>query len=78
MLIGRCYQAGDKLGHAPENNPTQNGRLALFGMPPVPLDLHPAGSQVLSDGMACFRSVTTAGCSHQAIVTGGKHSSDLP
>jgi hypothetical protein len=33
---------------------------------------------VLSDGLACFRAVTTAGCSHQAIVTGGKHPSDLP
>jgi hypothetical protein len=37
-----------------------------------------AGSQVLSDGLACFRAVTTAGCSHQAIVTGGKDPSDLP
>jgi hypothetical protein len=37
-----------------------------------------SGSQVLSDGLACFRSVTTAGCSHEAIVTGGKHPSELP
>jgi len=36
------------------------------------------GSAVLSDGLACFRSVTTAGCSHQAIVTGGKHPNELP
>ena len=36
------------------------------------------GSQVLSDGLACFRSVTTAGCSYEAIVTGGKNPSDLP
>jgi transposase-like protein len=36
------------------------------------------GSQVLSDGLACFRAVTTAGCSHEAIVTGGKHPSGLP
>jgi transposase-like protein len=36
------------------------------------------GSQVLSDGLACFRAVTTAGCHHQAIVTGGKHPNDLP
>jgi transposase-like protein len=36
------------------------------------------GSQVLSDGLACFRAVTTAGCRHEAIVTGGKHPSDLP
>jgi transposase-like protein len=36
------------------------------------------GSAVLSDGLACFRSVTTTGCSHQAIVTGGKHPNDLP
>jgi len=36
------------------------------------------GSQVLSDGLACFRSVTTAGCSHEAIVTGEKHPKDLP
>ena len=34
------------------------------------------GSQVLSDGLACFRSVTTAGCSREAIVTGGKHPND--
>jgi hypothetical protein len=33
---------------------------------------------VLSDGQACFRSVTTAGCSHEAIVTGGKNPSDMP
>jgi transposase-like protein len=36
------------------------------------------GSAVLSDGLACFRSVTTAGCSHQIVVTGGKHPKDLP
>ena len=36
------------------------------------------GSAVLSDGLACFRSVTTAGCSHHAIVTGRKHPNDLP
>jgi len=28
--------------------------------------------------LACFRSVTTAGCSHEAIVTGGKPANDLP
>jgi hypothetical protein len=31
------------------------------------------GSQVLSDGLACFRAVTTANCSHKAVITGGKH-----
>lgn len=36
------------------------------------------GCAVLSDGLACFRSVTTAGCSHRAVVTGGKHPKDLP
>ena len=36
------------------------------------------GSAGLFDGLACFRSVTTAGCSHEAIVTGGKHPNDLP
>jgi len=35
-------------------------------------------SQVLSEGLACFRADTTAGCSHEAIITGGKHPSDLP
>ena len=35
-------------------------------------------SQVLSDGLACFRSVTTANCQHEAVVTGGKHPNDLP
>jgi hypothetical protein len=33
---------------------------------------------VLSDGLACFRSVISAGCSHQVNVTGGKHPNDLP
>jgi hypothetical protein len=33
---------------------------------------------VLSDSLACFRSVTSAGCSRQAIDTGGKHPSVLP
>jgi hypothetical protein len=36
------------------------------------------GCTVLSDGLACFRSVTTAGCSHEPVVTGGKHPNDLP
>jgi hypothetical protein len=36
------------------------------------------GSQVLSDGLACFRAVTTANCHHTAVVTGGKHPSELP
>jgi len=33
---------------------------------------------MLSDGLAWFRSVTMAGCSHEAIVTIGKHPSFLP
>ncbi len=36
------------------------------------------GSAVLSDGLACFRSVTAAVCSHKAIVTGGRHPNNLP
>ncbi len=36
------------------------------------------GSQVLSDGLACFRAVTTANCHHKAVVTGGNHPNDLP
>ena len=36
------------------------------------------GSHVLSDGLACFRAVTTANCYHKAVVTGGKHPKDLP
>ena len=36
------------------------------------------GCAVLSDGLACFRAVTGAGCNHQAVVTGGKHPNDLP
>ncbi|MCS5698566.1 IS1595 family transposase [Cyanobium sp. FGCU-52] len=36
------------------------------------------GSAVLSDGLACFRSVTAAGCSHEVIVTGGRHPKDVP
>jgi hypothetical protein len=33
---------------------------------------------VLPYGLACFRVVTTANCYHKAVVTGGKHSNDLP
>lgn len=33
---------------------------------------------VLSDGLACFRSVVAAGCSHTAAVTGGRHPNELP
>jgi len=33
---------------------------------------------VLSDRLACFRSVVAAGCSHTAVVTGGRHPNDLP
>ncbi len=33
---------------------------------------------VLSDGLACFRSVVAAGCSHTAVVAGGRHPNDLP
>lgn len=36
------------------------------------------GSQVLSDGLACFRAVTTANCHHKAGITGGKHPIELP
>jgi hypothetical protein len=36
------------------------------------------GCTVLSDGLACFRFVITAGCSHEPVVTGGKHPNDLP
>jgi hypothetical protein len=33
---------------------------------------------VLSDGLACFRLVVAAGCSHTAVVTGGRHPTDCP
>ena len=36
------------------------------------------GCQMFSDGLAHFRAVTTAGCSHEAIVTGGKHPISCP
>lgn len=35
------------------------------------------GSQGLSDGLACFRAVTTVNCYHKSVVTGGKHPNDL-
>jgi hypothetical protein len=37
-----------------------------------------AGCVVLSDGLACFRSVIDAGCEHTFIVTGGRHPDQLP
>ena len=30
-----------------------------------------SGTQVLSDGLACFNGVTAAGCVHEPMVTGG-------
>ena len=36
------------------------------------------GCAVLSNGQAYFRSVATAGCSHEAIVTDGMHPNNLP
>jgi transposase-like protein len=33
---------------------------------------------VISDGLACFRSVVAVGCSHTAVVTGGRHPNELP
>jgi transposase-like protein len=36
------------------------------------------GTHVLSDGLACFRAVTTANCRHKAVITSGKHPNDLP
>jgi len=33
---------------------------------------------VFSDRLACFRSFTTAGCRHEAVVSRGKHPKDLP
>jgi hypothetical protein len=33
---------------------------------------------VLSDGLACFRAMTTANCLHKSVVTGVKHPNDLP
>jgi hypothetical protein len=32
---------------------------------------------VLSDGLACFRSVVEASCSHEAVVIGVRHPNDL-
>ena len=36
------------------------------------------GSQVLFDGLACFRAVSTANCHLKAVVTGGNHPKELP
>lgn len=36
------------------------------------------GCAVLTDGLACFRSVVRAGCRHEAIITGGQHPNNLP
>ncbi len=33
------------------------------------------GTQVVSDGLSCFRGVVDAGCRHTAVVTGGGHKS---
>ncbi|MCP9801377.1 transposase [Synechococcus sp. RedBA-s] len=36
------------------------------------------GSELLSDGLACFRAAATADYSHEAVVTSGKQPNDLP
>jgi hypothetical protein len=36
------------------------------------------GSEVISDGLACFRAVTEVGCIHYATVVKGRHPKDLP
>jgi len=36
------------------------------------------GSTVLSDGLACFAAVTSAGCAHQPTVVAGRKPKDLP
>ena len=36
------------------------------------------GSAVLSDGLACFAAVASAGCMHQATVVGGRKPKELP
>ena len=36
------------------------------------------GSQVLSDGLACFTGVTAAGCDHQAIIIGLRKPHQVP
>lgn len=36
------------------------------------------GSKVFSDGLGCFSAVTTAGCTHQVTVVGGRKPNDLP
>ena len=40
-------------------------------------NLAPA-SRVFSDGLGCFAAVTTAGCTHQPTVVGGRKPKDLP
>lgn len=39
--------------------------------------LSPA-SRVMSDGLACFRSVTKLGCAHDPVIAGGRHPQDQP
>jgi hypothetical protein len=36
------------------------------------------GCAVLADGLSCFRSVTTIGYRHEAVVSRGRHSKELP
>ncbi len=35
------------------------------------------GYEVISDGMACFRSVAEVGCVHQSVIVKGRHSNNL-
>jgi ISXO2-like transposase domain/Transposase zinc-ribbon domain len=36
------------------------------------------GSTVHSDGLACFRAVTAAGCSHEPVTVGGRKPKEMP
>jgi len=36
------------------------------------------GSEVISDGRACFLAVAEVGCIHQPVIVDGRHPKDLP
>jgi len=36
------------------------------------------GCEVISEGLACFRTTAKVGCIHQPVIVNGRHPKDLP
>jgi hypothetical protein len=68
-------RSGGKVGRGSEN------KVPFVAAVSLTEDAHPLRvklTPVASDGLACFTAVTTAGCTHEPTVVGGRKPKDLP